>query len=411
MTAPDKVLIIDDDNLVRKIISRAVSSEYTPITASNGEEGIEKATSESPHLILLDVEMPGMNGYEVCDKLKQDETTKHIPVIFLSGRTSIRERMLGYEAGAADFVTKPCETEELLAKLKVLGDYQKSKDNLTKKVETASQTAFTAMRGSSELGLAIQFIEASYTAASFEEIAQRFLEVTGNLALSCSLMFITRKGKLFFSGKGSMSPLEEEVMTTLFEQGKRFNDFGCRTQINYPRVALLIKNMPIQDRDAYGRYKDFLPSMLGSTDAKIKSLDTEQALIEQTQNLTTSFSVVRTTLMEIAGQLESNQSNVLQLLQAMITDFEEQIPKLGLEEDQEAYLLSTLDSTIVATHKIVASGEDTSNAFQNVSRLLDHLSERQSKLLDDVLTRFEETEGAPSNDLSDGNLAGDVELF
>ncbi|MCG8315082.1 MAG: response regulator [Pseudomonadales bacterium] len=411
----EKVLIIDDDRLIRKIISRAVESDYDVVTAENGEEGIDKVKSVQPDFILLDVEMPGMNGYEVCDKLKQNPDTQHIPVLFLSGRTELRERMLGYEAGAADFITKPCDTEELLAKLKLLGEFKRTRNELAKKAETASNTAFTAMRGSSELGLAIQFIEISYSVLNFPELAQRFLEVTNNLGLACSLMFVTRKGRLFFSSKGNLSPLEEEVINTLYNNGKRFNDFGCRTQINYPRVALLIKNMPIQDRDAYGRYKDFLPSMLGSTDAKIKSLDTEQALIEQTKNLTSSFGIVRTTLMGIATQLERNQNQVLDLLQSMINQYEEQIPKLGLDEDQEAYLVSTLDNTIVAAQKIVKQGDDASESFQTVSRLLEHLSERQEQLLDDVITRFEEGEaGSTEQDqqaISDGNLTGDVELF
>ncbi|MCG8672859.1 MAG: response regulator [Pseudomonadales bacterium] len=413
MGEQERVLIIDDDKLVRKIISRAISSEYEVITAENGDLGLATAETEKPDLILLDVEMPGINGYEVCDRLKQNSDTSGIPVVFLSGRTSLRERMLGYEAGGADFITKPCETQELLAKLKVLLHYQHSKENLTQRVENASKTAFTAMRGSSELGLAIQFIESSYSALSFEDIAKRFLEVTNNLSLNCSLMFETHKGRLYFSSKGSASPLEKEVLTTLFEQGKRFNDFGCRTQINYPRVALLVKNMPINDRDAYGRYKDFLPSMLGSTEAKIKSLDTEQALIEQTRNLTTSFGVVRNTLIDIASQLEGNQEKVIRLLQDMINNFEEQLPKLGLEDDQEKYLLSTLDSTIVATNTIIENGTSTSNAFNTVSRLLDHLSERQSKLLDDVITRFETSndETTTEEEVSDGNLTGDVELF
>jgi len=109
------ILIIDDDKFVQKLISRLLSQQYNSECASDGDEGLEKAERLHPDIILLDVEMPGKNGYEVCDLLKNNNDTNDIPVIFLSGKTSIREKMLGYEAGAVDFLSKPCEKEELLA--------------------------------------------------------------------------------------------------------------------------------------------------------------------------------------------------------------------------------------------------------------------------------------------------------
>lgn len=409
MKHQETVLIIDDDTLVRNFVTRTLSPHYQVLSASAGDQGIQMAQASPPDFVLLDVEMPSINGYEVCNRLKQDATLQEIPVIFLSGHGTLHERMLGYEAGGADFIVKPCAPEELLVKLRLLGEIRKQKKQLHQKADHATQTAFTAMRGSSELGLAIQFIESSYDLTSFETIAQRFLDVTGSIGLSCSLLFKTRAGILFFSSKNSLSPLEKELMQTLFDNGKRFIDFGCRTQINYPRVALLVKNMPLDNPEAYGRYKDFLPTMLGSTDAKIKTLDTEQALIEQTRNLTNSFNVVRQTLEQVGETLRGNQLEVLRLLQGMITELDARIPTLGLDNDQEKYLMSRLDQAIESTHVIIEGGAHANNAFKTVCRLLEHLAERQHRLLNSVTEHHSSTEqknagqGAP--------LAGDTELF
>ena len=408
MAGVGKVLIIDDDIVVRKSLAKSLSIHYQILSAVNGEQGIEMVAQEQPDIVLLDVEMPGMNGYEVCDKLKHNSSTQDIPVIFLSSRSNLRERMLGYEMGGTDYIVKPCDTEELLAKLKSLDSSRAQQKKLSHQVAQATQTAFSAMKGSSELGLAIQYIEATYLLNSYDSIALKFLEVTSSIALNCTLIFKTRSGDLFYSNRGSLSPLEQQLVKTLFADGRRFIDFGCRTQINYPRVGLLVKNMPLGNPQDYGRYKDFLPTMLGSTDAKIKSLDTEQALVEQTRNITNSFNIVRQTLEQVGGSLRGNQHDVLQLLQGMIAELEVRIPTMGLDDDQEKYLISRLDQAIESTRVIIDGGTSAENAFQTVCRLLEHLAERQNKLLEEVATA-EPDAGQSSHATAEIN--GEVELF
>lgn len=401
------VLVVDDDRMVRKLIARILGDDYNVLLAEDGTEGLQKAVDDSPDFILLDVEMPGLNGYEVCDQIKHNEATADIPVLFLSSHTGLRERMLGYEMGAADFLTKPFEADELKAKLGILSEYVTSREELGEKAKVASETAFTAMRGSSELGLAIQFIGLSYNAKSLDKLAEKFLSVTSSLGLNCTLLFRTEAGNQFHSSKGSHSPLEEEVMEKLLFSGNRFNDFGCRTQINYHRVALLVKNMPLEDAATYGRFKDFLPTMMAVTDEKIKALETEAALAKQTQHLVSSFEAVRTTLSQVGTDLQETQHRVLGLLRSTIDELDTRIPTLGLEDDQEKYLINTLDRAINSTHGIIDSGENASASFTTVIKLLDHLAERQQKLLE---VSSYDTE-APAQEFDDSAATGDVELF
>ena len=398
-----KILTIDDNTLIHSIVQRSLDSQYHIFSAINGEEGLKAAKREQPDVILLDVEMPGQNGYSVCKKLKEEADTSHIPIIFLSSLSNLNSRMAGYEAGGTDFLVKPFEAPELLAKLSILTSFTEANEGLSLQVETATNTAFSAMRGSSELGLAIQYIESSYNAKDLTSLAEKFLSVTSNLGLKCSLMFNEKQQHSFFSSaEGEISPLEKEVISTIFNKGERFTDFGNRTQINYPKVALLVKNMPLNDMDSYGRYKDFLPTMLGATDAKVKSLETEQALFDQSLQLSSSFSAVRATLTEVGASLEKNQTDVVELLESMLAELEDKIPKMGLEDDQEAYIVKRVDTTIAAAQVIIDSSASTSHAFKSVSRLLQHLAEKQQSLLDDLTQDNEEPEE---------NSTSDVDLF
>jgi phosphoserine phosphatase RsbU/P len=102
------ILIVDDTPLNIGVISGALKDSYKTKVATNGEKALALASAEEkPDLILLDIMMPGMNGYEVCSRLKADPATNEIPVIFLTGQTSAEEETRGFEVGAVDYVHKP----------------------------------------------------------------------------------------------------------------------------------------------------------------------------------------------------------------------------------------------------------------------------------------------------------------
>lgn len=110
-----KVLIIEDHPETSELISGLLKLEgIEPITATNGQEGLEKAHLEKPDLILLDVMMPGMSGFDVCKKLKSDHETSSIPVIIVSIKASEDSLKQGETAGANAYITKPFNPPELL---------------------------------------------------------------------------------------------------------------------------------------------------------------------------------------------------------------------------------------------------------------------------------------------------------
>jgi putative two-component system response regulator len=113
-----KILLADDDPVLLKYLSAVLEKcDYHYITATNGIEVIEKVKTDSPDLILLDVMMPEMDGLEVCKKLKGDTFTHHIPIILMTGSIDRELRIKGLSAGANDFLTKPIDRPELIARI------------------------------------------------------------------------------------------------------------------------------------------------------------------------------------------------------------------------------------------------------------------------------------------------------
>jgi len=114
-----KVLIVDDTDLNIEILLEALSDRYDLYTAMNGESALAQVKKNPPDIILLDVVMPGMSGYEVCTLLKANPATTDIPIIFLTAMTEINEKARGFEAGAVDYMVKPFAILEVQARLDV----------------------------------------------------------------------------------------------------------------------------------------------------------------------------------------------------------------------------------------------------------------------------------------------------
>jgi two-component system alkaline phosphatase synthesis response regulator PhoP len=113
-----KVLVVDDEVNITQILEFSIGSEgYEVLTASNGEEAIDKARREQPDLIILDIMMPKIDGYEACRILKANPITKNIPVVLLTAKGRDIDKRLGYEVGASDYIIKPFSPNKLIERI------------------------------------------------------------------------------------------------------------------------------------------------------------------------------------------------------------------------------------------------------------------------------------------------------
>ncbi len=117
--AVKKVLVVDDSATDLKNIEQIVSGAgYSVITATSGKEAIEKAKSEKPDLVFMDILMEGMNGFQACRAITSDESTKDIAVVLVSSKGEKTDRLWGEEQGAKGYITKPFTPDQILAQLK-----------------------------------------------------------------------------------------------------------------------------------------------------------------------------------------------------------------------------------------------------------------------------------------------------
>jgi two-component system alkaline phosphatase synthesis response regulator PhoP len=119
--AKGRILVVDDEIYIVHILDFSLGMEgYHVLTALDGEQALEKARAEKPDLIVLDIMMPKLDGYETCKMLKADPVTKHIPVILLSAKGRNVDQKIGFEVGADDYITKPFSPRKLVERINTI---------------------------------------------------------------------------------------------------------------------------------------------------------------------------------------------------------------------------------------------------------------------------------------------------
>ncbi|MBI5166787.1 MAG: response regulator [candidate division NC10 bacterium] len=137
-----KILVVDDNQQNLELLEAYLSAaDYYVIKASNGEEALEKVAQDPPNLILLDLIMPKLDGFEVCQRLKRDESTRLIPIVMTTTLQEMEDRIKGIEAGADDYLTKPINKRELIARVRSLLRVKHLNDQLERTERVISSLA------------------------------------------------------------------------------------------------------------------------------------------------------------------------------------------------------------------------------------------------------------------------------
>jgi putative two-component system response regulator len=135
------ILIVDDEPANIKILLELLRSEYQTRVANNGEKALQIMFSDDrPDLILLDIMMPGMDGYEVCQGLKADDRTKEVPIIFITAKVTEKDELKAFELGAVDYITKPFSTVVVKARVKTHLKLKQQRDFLEAMLKERTKT-------------------------------------------------------------------------------------------------------------------------------------------------------------------------------------------------------------------------------------------------------------------------------
>ncbi|MEJ2609715.1 MAG: response regulator [Candidatus Thiodiazotropha sp.] len=265
------ILVVDDQQANLVSLELILKSKYRVSLASEGKKCLEQLESVHPDLILLDVDMPMMDGLTVCRIIKANPSTSMIPVIFVSALSRLEERLAGYKAGADDYVSKPYDVDELLLKIRIAlnnqHDLELAKQRSTLVKEEVAESRVVSM----ELQELVQFIDDSLECDDVRTLGERMLATFELFGLQVIVRIISCGH--YFSHAGEVGVLDQEMMESMSEKG-RMIDFGQRTLINAKSVSVLVRNMPIHHLSRYQRWRENLNLLVGVVNMRL--LDVQQ---------------------------------------------------------------------------------------------------------------------------------------
>lgn len=354
-----RILIVDDEELNREYLTHLLSSHYTVTAVSDGEQAIQSASNDLPSLILLDIQMPGIDGYETCRRLKEDSQTHDCPVIFVSSNDQEEEILKGYEVGAADYFVKPFQPDELQIKVQQNIEADSQRKALALQLSDANKTAFQAMTDTSAYGAMNLFLLESLKCNTIPELAELLFETTATWGLHCTLQAYSDDGVAYYSDSGQASPMEERVLTVTHGKG-RIQDFGVRTVYNDKHCSLLVKNMPLDDEVRYGNYKDYIARLIEGVEGRIISLINAQRVEQRTAQLRDVLDFLLKTFRHIQEQNKGLRLGSTTIVEQMLEDLNLTIDELGvtndLTEGSEAKVMGVGQLCLKRTNQLFSQG-------------------------------------------------------
>jgi CheY-like chemotaxis protein len=367
-----KVFAVDDDPVVLGVMQAILEPDCRLQLFESAEDCLQQMQSEKPDLFFLDVNLPGMNGFELCRAIRSDAALRKTPVIFVSGCDDIEERVKGYDAGGEDFIVKPFEPEELLRKLLLAQDMVLDQRRLAEQIAEAEMLSSLVMASMDETGILLQFMSKLIAMESAAEISTELLELLRRYGLEGVVQ--TRVGHLTQtqSQAGIDLPLEVSVIEHVRAQGRMF-EFRRRSVHNFDRVTLMVNNLPLENADFCGRLRDHLSVAAQGTDSRLKALQTEEASRRAQAGIIAALESVGNTIMELHAAQHDQGATSAQL----IVDFQESLLNafvgMGLTEGQEQTLQDMVGDFLARMAEILGRGEQTRLTLQRLNDKLGQL--------------------------------------
>lgn len=360
------ILIIDDERSAGKLMKAALSINSNCEVVDCAEQAIEKLKTFIPHVIVMDIHMPGIDGYDLCKTLKRQESFQNTGILFISGDNTLEKRLQAFDVGGDDFIAKPFEVRELQRKTARLAEFVMQRQSLVKQEEESRKVAIESMQLASEYGNVMAFFKEMYQAQNIDSIVQLFFRAMQKFELKTSIMVNIEWPMYFDSTHDRISPIEHSVYELLTGKGRLYQ-FGKRMILNDKYVSFIVKNMP-DDETLSGHIRDYCAALIEGMSARIETIKKQLALKKIIDNLQNETDCIDSYLELLKNQNEKT-------LQDISHEISHSFHFLDLNEEQEDTLSkiierqldkneSVSDQLMVLKNKLITMKDEATLASQ-----------------------------------------------
>lgn len=363
------ILCVDDEPVNLTIMEEFLQDSYEVFTAKSGEICLQQVGLQKPEIILLDVNMPEMDGLETCQRLKLDPDTADIPIIFVSALASNAELMAGYEAGGDDYITRPFSEEILRKKIQVVLACQRSKQQLKNISVTAVEALANNLSYIEELDMVVKFLHGCQAAQTLDEIAKKLFDCLRDFGLDGSLLILVEPENRVWFSDDIDRPMESQILESLRGQD-RVLSFGTRIAINSDYATVLVRNLP-SGQARRERLRLHLSIMIEGIDARLLCLESKTLLDLHRQILMRTLDAVQSRQDQADALRGQRELDAGEVLEAMGSDLDKPFSGLNLSRHQLAKLKNIIG---LATTRIKSVYNDDSKSEEALGVIIAELS-------------------------------------
>ena len=363
------ILCVDDEPVNLVIMEELLQDSYELTTARSGEGCLQQVRLQKPDLILLDVNMPDLDGLETCERLKSDPETAEIPIIFVSALASQKELMAGYEAGGDDYITKPFSEEILRKKIEIVLASQERRHELEKISDRAVEALMNNLSTTDELHMVVKFLHRCQTANTLDELARNVFDCLREFELDSSLLILDEPENRVWFSDDIDRPMESQILASLRGQD-RVVSFGTRLAMSTDHATILVRNLPTTP-EKINSVREHLAILIEGLDTRIRAMQTQMLLDERREVLARVLEATRENLGNLEETHKQQRARSAEILAVMGKELEKSLVRLDLSARQEAALKKIIESTAEQTDAVYDQGLKIGERFQGI---IDELS-------------------------------------
>ena len=369
------IFAVDDVPATCRVLKASLGREYEVETFASAEDCLARLDQQRPSLFLLDVGLPGIDGYELCQRIKSRPDSARIPVIFISSLDDLDSRMKGYDAGGEEFIVKPYKMADLRHKIEVIRRFVGETEQLRQ--QTSDSRTLTALFLSSldEYAILIGFLRELNRCASIQDVADALFNMLHGYHIDGAVQIRLGRECVTLSPGRASNPLEESVINHL-RDGDRIIQFKSRAAFNFPTLSLLTTNLPISDADLTGRLRDHLAIAVEVADGKLLAMQAIQANQQTRGGVTELAGSLNETVATLGDRFDAARAHASRITFEMLSELGASFAYLGMSGEQEDRIKAIVE----------AKADELSAAFDYAGETRNTLLEIQRRLAD-VLQR------------------------
>lgn len=374
-----RVLVVDDDELVCLMLQASLQAQFEVQGVSDGQTALLKASSEPWDLVILDVEMPGMDGYETCRQLRNTPATAELPVIFHSARTHIDERLQGYAAGGDDYLVKPFDPGELQIKIERVLSQRSRQSEMAGQLDEMMNAVLSSADMVGEAGVVLDFQRQLGRCQQLDEVAQALTEALGRFGLDGCVRLNLRQHSCSVNLRGPCSALELSILDHLQlpHDGPRIRPFGPHTGFGYGTVLVFVRGLVMNRPDSMdrqvaermGRHIDNVALLVEGAMARLVALEAQLAQ-QELAGSRQLMGLTQEALTDISARNHAQRMQVQAVFERMREKVEHSFISLGLTSSQEDLLSDVIREHMELAMAVLSAGQDVdAHLHQVIQRL------------------------------------------